>query len=96
MDWTYFVSECGEFHGAGTFFKDIPNIQKAIKTFMMVREKSLLNGVPSIGITFDDWEYDILTGKNLNLDYIPAEVKDNKKFMQDMIVLSEYVNNQVA
>ena len=69
---TFTVAECGEFHGIGAYYKDIPTIEDAIRIYRKM-DPARLNGVPAIGVNLhvegtdclEDDQVDLLTGKTM-------------------------------
>lgn len=90
---TFTVAECGEFHGIGAYYEDIPTIEDAIRIYREM-DPARLNGVPAIGVNLhvegtdclEDDQVDLLTGKTIDVDflnYIP-DVRDHPS-VQDAI-----------
>ena len=74
---TFTVAECGEFHGIGAYYEDIPTIEDAIRIYRKM-DPARLNGVPAIGVNLhvegtdclEDDQVDLLTGKTIDVDFL--------------------------
>ena len=74
---TFTVAECGEFHGIGAYYEDIPTIEDAIRIYREM-DPARLNGVPAIGVNLhvegtdclEDDQVDLLTGKTIDVDFL--------------------------
>ena len=74
---TFTVAECGEFHGIGAYYEDIPTIEEAIRIYREM-DPARLNGVPAIGVNLhvegtdclEDDQVDLLTGNIIDVDYL--------------------------
>lgn len=90
---TFTVAECGEFHGIGAYYKDIPTIEDAIRIYRKM-DPARLNGVPAIGVNLhvegtdclEDDQVDLLTGKTIDVDFLNymPDVRDHPS-VQDAI-----------
>ena len=90
---TFTVAECGEFHGIGAYYKDIPTIEDAIRIYRKM-DPARLNGVPAIGVDLhvegtdclEDDQADLLTGKTIDVDFLNymPDVRDHPS-VQDAI-----------
>lgn len=69
------VYECSEFHTFGKAYTNIENVEKAVMVFSSIEDKSSVPGI-SINIhnkdyeEFMDVEYDIISGKRIDLDML--------------------------
>lgn len=74
---TFTVAECGEFHGIGAYYEDIPTIEDAIRIYRKM-DPAWLNGIPAIGVNLhvegtdclEDDQVDLLTGKTIDVDFL--------------------------
>jgi len=90
---TFTVAECGEFHGIGAYYEDIPTIEDAIRIYREM-DPARLNGVPAIGVNLhvegtdclEDDQVDLLTGKTIDVDFLNymPDVRDHPS-VQDAI-----------
>ena len=90
---TFTVAECGEFHGIGAYYEDIPTIEDAIRIYRKM-DPARLNGVPAIGVNLhvegtdclEDDQVDLLTGKTIDVDFLNymPDVRDHPS-VQDAI-----------
>ena len=90
---TFTVAECGEFHGIGAYYEDIPTIEDAIRIYREI-DPARLNGVPAIGVNLhvegtdclEDDQVDLLTGKTIDVDFLNymPDVRDHPS-VQDAI-----------
>ena len=90
---TFTVAECGEFHGIGAYYEDIPTIEDAIRIYQKL-DPARLNGVPAIGVNLhvegtdclEDDQVDLLTGKTIDVDFLNymPDVRDHPS-VQDAI-----------
>ena len=90
---TFTVAECGEFHGIGAYYEDIPTIEDAIRIYRKM-DPAWLNGIPAIGVNLhvegtdclEDDQVDLLTGKTIDVDFLNymPDVRDHPS-VQDAI-----------
>ena len=90
---TFTVAECGEFHGIGAYYEDIPTIEDAIRIYREM-DPARLNGVPAIGVNLhvegtdclEDDQVDLLAGKTIDVDFLNymLDVRDHPS-VQDAI-----------
>ena len=90
---TFTVAECGEFHGIGAYYEDIPTIEDAIRIYRKM-DPARLNGVPAIGVNLhvegtdclEDDQVDFHTGKTIDVDFLNymPDVRDHPS-VQDAI-----------
>lgn len=72
---TFNVYECSEFHSFGKAYTNIDNVEKAVMILGTIENKSYVPGI-SINLhnkdyeDFMDVEYDILSGKHIDLDML--------------------------
>ena len=74
---TFTVAECGEIHGIGAYYEDIPTIEDAIRIYRKM-DPAWLNGIPAIGVNLhvegtdclEDDQVDLLTGKTIDVDFL--------------------------
>ena len=90
---TFIVAECGEFHGIGAYYEDIPTIEDAIRIYRKM-DPAWLNGILAIGVNLhvegtdclEDDQVDLLTGKTIDVDFLNymPDVRDHPS-VQDAI-----------
>ena len=102
---TFTVAECGEFHGIGAYYEDIPTIEDAIRIYREM-DPARLNGVPAIGVNLhvegtdclEDDQVDLLTGNTIDVDYLNymPDVRDHPS-VQDAIkkLIEEFPEKEV-
>lgn len=87
---TFYVAECSEFHSLGAFYDNL-TLEEAVKAFQTIPPERM-NGVKGLGFHLHtegqelhmDSEYDILTGKAIDVDLINhiEEFRDNPLVQQ--------------
>ena len=87
------MAECGEFHGIGAYYEDIPTIEDAIRIYRKM-DPAWLNGILAIGVNLhvegtdclEDDQVDFLTGKTIDVDFLNymPDVRDHPS-VQDAI-----------
>ena len=98
---TFYVAECSEFHSLGEFYDNL-TLEEAVKVFESIPPERM-NGIRGMGFNlhtegqepYMDSEFDILTGKVIDVDTINhiAEFRDNPLVQQAVKEVMEHFPN---